>query len=92
MSFMARQGWFCHFLEEDLRTPLPKKLAFADQEQILELARRGGAKMDLEAQQAIRHGLEIGRGGVWLNFTEEQYQRLKVISAHSGNVGNRAQD
>ena len=30
MSFMAREGWFCHFLEEDLRTPLPRKLAFAD--------------------------------------------------------------
>ena len=33
--------------------------------------------MDLEAQQAIRHGLDIGHDGVWLNLTEEQYARLK---------------
>lgn len=91
MSFMAREGWFCGFLEEDLKTPLPKRLAFADPDQILELARRGGAKMDLEAQQAIRQGLEIGRGGVWLNLTDEQYQRLKAISARSGSAGDRAQ-
>lgn len=77
MSFMARNGWFCGFLEEDLKTPLPRKLAFADQDKIFELARRGGAKLDLEAQQAIRHGLEIGRSVVWLNLTDEQYNRLR---------------
>lgn len=66
MSFLAREAWFCHFSEEDLKTPLPKKLALADREKILELARRGGAKLDLEAQQAIHHGIEIGRSGVWL--------------------------
>ncbi|HEV2134584.1 MAG TPA: hypothetical protein VGR47_09975 [Terracidiphilus sp.] len=77
MSFMSRGAWFCSFLEEDLKTPLPKKLAFADQDKIFEMARRGGAKLDVEAKQAIRHGLEIGRGGVWLSLTEEQYQKLK---------------
>lgn len=77
MSFMAREAWFCHFLEEDLKTPLPRKLAFADRDKIFELARRGGAKLDLEAQQAIHHALETGRGGVWLSLTEDQYQKLK---------------
>lgn len=77
MSFMAREAWFCHFLEEDLKTPLSRKLAFADRDKIYELARRGGAKLDLEAQQAIHHALEIGRGGVWLNLTDDQYQKLK---------------
>lgn len=77
MSFMARNGWFCQFLEEDLKTALPKKLAFADQDKIFEMAQRGGATMDVEAQQATKHGLEVGRGGVWLNLTDEQYDRLK---------------
>src|ERR1035441_720707 len=29
MSFQDRQGWHCQFLEQDLKTPLPKKLHFA---------------------------------------------------------------
>lgn len=77
MTFMAREGWFCQFLEEDLKTPLAKKLALADRDKILELARRGGAEIDSETEQALRHGIEIGRGGVWLNLTEEQYRRLR---------------
>jgi hypothetical protein len=82
MSFMAREAWFCHFLEEDLKTPLPRKLTLANPDKILELARRGGATIDLEAQQAIHHALQIGRGGVWLNLTEDQYQKLKLDSSH----------
>lgn len=77
LSFMLRNGWWCQFLEEDLKTPLPKKIAFASHDKILELARRGGLDLNLEAQQALSHAFEIGRGGVWLNLTEEQYRRLK---------------
>jgi hypothetical protein len=77
MSFMQRKGWHCQFLEEDLKTALPKKLAFMSQDSMIELARRGGAVMNLETEQAIRHGIEIGRGGVWLNLTEEQYRKLR---------------
>ena len=77
MSFMARNGWHCQFLEEDLKTSLPKKLAFLSQDRMIELARRGGAVLNLETEQAIRHGIEIGRGGIWLNLTEEQYRKLK---------------
>jgi len=77
MSFMQRQGWHCQFLEEDLKTALPKKLAFLSQDMLLELARRGGAVLNLEAEQAIRHGIDIGRGGVWLNLNEDQYRKLK---------------
>jgi hypothetical protein len=77
MSFMQRQGWHCQFLEEDLKTPLPKRLAFLSQDILLELARRGGAVLNLESEQAMRHGIEIGRGGVWLNLNEGQYRKLK---------------
>ena len=31
----------------------------------------------LEDEQALNHGLEIGRGGFWLRLNEEQYQTLK---------------
>lgn len=77
MTFMLRDGWRCQFLEEDLKTPLPKKLTFADAEKLFELAERGGCPMDdLEGRQAMEHGIEIGRGGMWLNLTPEQYAKL----------------
>jgi hypothetical protein len=77
MSFMQRTGWHCQFLEEDLKTPLPRKLAFLCEDMIFQLARRGGASLDLESEQAIRHGISIGRGGIWLNLSDEQYRKLR---------------
>src|SRR5437764_217971 len=73
MHFMERDGWHCNFLEEDLKTPLPRKLNFLSEEKVREMARRGGCAMNLESLQALDHGIEIGRGGVWMELTEEQY-------------------
>jgi hypothetical protein len=77
MHFMQRDGWFCQFLEEDLRTPLPRKVRLEDPAKIIEMAEKGGAAMRLEDRQAIDHGIAQGRGSVWLSLTEEQYQKLK---------------
>jgi len=78
MSFMQRKGWTCQFLEPDLQTALPCRLRFADVEKVRELAKRGGGLQDLESAFAMEHGIEIGRGGVWLNLTPAQYVRLKI--------------
>jgi hypothetical protein len=77
MYFMVRDGWYCQFLEPDLKTPLPRKLTFANADKIRELAERGGAFSDLESRHALNHGIDTGRGGVWLNLTAGQYARLK---------------
>ena len=71
MHFMLREGWYCQFLEEDLKTPLPRKLVLDSPEKIMEMARRGGASMIIEDKQAIEHGIENGRGSVWLNLTAD---------------------
>jgi len=42
-SYMQRLGWYCQFLEEDLKTPLPLKLSFADESKVCELAQRAVA-------------------------------------------------
>jgi len=42
MSFMLRRGWQCQFLEEDLQTPLPRKLNFRSPDKIVALIERGG--------------------------------------------------
>jgi hypothetical protein len=76
MSFMDRQGWHCQFLEADLRTPLPKRLHFASAEKIVQLAERGGGFKDLESRLMLDQGISMGRGGVFLSLTEDQYRRL----------------
>jgi hypothetical protein len=78
LSFMLYRGsWHCRFLEADAETALPREVNFADPEKIRELARRGEAWGTLEVRQMLDHAIEMGRGGVWLRLTPEQYARLK---------------
>ena len=78
MHFMELpSGWRITFLEEDLKTPLPRKLQFQDDLKILDMARRGGADFSLAGRQAIEQGIATGRGAVWLNLTLDQYRKLQ---------------
>jgi hypothetical protein len=74
---MLREGWYCQFLEADLKTPLPRKFTFATPEKIVELAERGRGLKDLATGQALEHGIETGRGGLYLHLTNEQYIKLR---------------
>jgi hypothetical protein len=77
MSFMLSRGWHCQFLEADLKTPLPRKLTFATEDKVVELVRRCGGLENLEAKQALARGIEMGRGGLYLNLAAEQYEQLQ---------------
>lgn len=77
MYYMFREGWSCQFLEEDLKTPLPRRLHFQDAAKIRTIVEKVGNFANLQDRQALDYGLEIGRGGVWLQLTEEQYGHLK---------------
>ncbi len=76
MFFQNRKGWHCQFLEEDLKTPLPRRFTFQSESKVREMAERGGAAMNLDTLHALDHAIEIGRGGVWLELTEDQYGKL----------------
>ncbi|HEX4038837.1 MAG TPA: hypothetical protein VHX37_12330 [Acidobacteriaceae bacterium] len=76
MSFQKQSGWYCQFLEEDLKTPLAKTLSLVNQNKLFEIAQRGGYTLNREGRQALPHAIEIGRGGIWLELTDEQYRRL----------------
>ena len=76
MHFMQREKWACEFMEPDLKTHLPKRVSFADPGKIYEMAERAGGFNNLESKQALDHAIEIGRGGIWLDLSEEQYQKL----------------
>jgi hypothetical protein len=77
MYFFKRDGWQVQFTEADLKTPLPRKLTFADPEKIRELARRGEAWGDSESRQILEHAIDTGRGGVFLKLTPGQYRNLR---------------
>ena len=77
MSFMSRpEGWFCQFLEADLKTSLRRTFTFKDELKIIDMAKRGGAEFSLAGRQGIEQGISSGRGGVWLNLSREQYRTL----------------
>jgi hypothetical protein len=71
MYFFLRSGW------PDLKTPVAKKLTFTDPEKIGELACRGEALGTSEAKQLLEYAIEVGRGGIYLRPTPEQFARLR---------------
>ena len=78
MHFMLAGGlWRVSFLAADLTTPLRRRFAFTLGDKVIEMAQRGGASFALDDRQALEHGLQAGRGAVWLNLTEEQYATLR---------------
>lgn len=76
MSFQDRHGWQCQFLESDLKTPLPRRLRFTSSEKIVEMVERGGGIKDQESRLMLQQGIAMGRGGIFLYLTEEQYRCL----------------
>lgn len=76
-SFQCRNDWYCQFLDQDLKTSLPRKLHFASSDKIIELVQRGGGFSDLESWLALDQAIVTGRGGVFLYLSPEQYSKLK---------------
>jgi hypothetical protein len=62
MHFMNNGGWYCQFLEEDLKTPLRRKLTFAGPEKIREMYDRFGTEKKPEDRSALEYGINQGRG------------------------------
>jgi hypothetical protein len=81
MYYMFRGGWICQFLEEDLKTAIAGQLHFKEAQKIRTIVEKVGNFANLQDRQALDYGLEIGRGGVWLQLTEDQYLRLKSRGA-----------
>jgi hypothetical protein len=80
MHFILRKGWFCQFLEEDLKTALPKTIRFTDDKKIWEMAKRGGFTLNISGRQELQEKIRKGTGGVWLELTPEQYAKLRKPS------------
>ena len=61
-----------------MKSPLQRQLHFRDVEKIREIVAKVGNFANLQDRQALDYGLRIGRGGVWLQLTQDQYQRLRA--------------
>jgi hypothetical protein len=77
MEFILTKGWLCQFLEADLKTALPRKVTVRDAKKLFEMAERGGVHLNPAGRYSIQKAVEKGRGGTWLELTEEQYAKLK---------------
>jgi hypothetical protein len=71
VQFSFRQGWFCHFLEEDLKTRLPRTVVVADDQKLLEPGKRGGFTLNIMGRQELETAIRKKRGGIWLELTGE---------------------
>lgn len=77
MAFQSQNGWHCQFLEQDLKTSLPVSLNLVRREKLFDIAARGGYRLNLEGRQAMQRAIDMGRGGIWLELTGDQYRKLK---------------
>jgi len=77
MKFTLTQGWFCQFLEADLKTVLPRKVTVRDQKKLFEMAERGGFHLSPAGHYSILKAVDEGRRGIWLELSGEQYAKLK---------------
>jgi len=77
MCFFHSDTWRVQFLEADLKTPLPRTLAFRDASKVREMFDRFGDRKMLENRQALEHAVNNRNGGLWPDLTNEQYAQLK---------------
>ena len=76
MTYLLRDGWSVQFLEPDLKTPVGRIRQLGSLDKVKELITRTPTRLDLAAKQAIEHAITVGRGGIYLELTAEQYRKL----------------
>jgi hypothetical protein len=92
MYFMKRQGWYCQFLEADLKTSLPRKLNLDDPEKLIEMAQRrrvteprSGSDAEVRDRNGTRRSVvEPDGGAVWEAQGEVIFQHMRTIRQARG--------
>jgi hypothetical protein len=75
MYFRERCGWHCGFRTED-RKKLARELTFSSSTAVRELARRGNGLLHPWDCEGFEIDLELGRGGIWLRLSDQQFLAL----------------
>jgi hypothetical protein len=50
-----------------------------DDEKIWQVAKRGGFTLNICGRQELQEQIRKGSGGVWLELTSEQYEKLRRL-------------
>ena len=73
--FRNRYGWHCSFRTE-ARKKLPREFTIKISATVRELVRRGSGLIDKWDSEGFELDLEIGKGGIWLRLTDDQYRAI----------------
>jgi hypothetical protein len=77
-ALQVKDWWRVQYLEADLRTSVGRGYHYTDLDRVRDILRRANA--DAEAWEEFESGIrKWGIGACFLNLTEEQYRKLKVI-------------
>lgn len=75
MYFRRSSDWHCAF-RTDARKKLPREFTFNSSAVVRELARRGNGLINNWDRDGFELDLELGKGGIWLRLSDEQYLAL----------------
>lgn len=78
MYFRESYGWRCAFRTE-ARKKLPREFTFRSAATVRELARRGNGLIDRWDRDGFEVALELGKGGIWLRLSNDQFRSLGGI-------------
>jgi hypothetical protein len=87
MAIRQCHGWRCCFSTKG-RKPLPKRVTFSNADAVREMARRGRGLISNWARVDLDLAIELGRGGIWLILTHEQFQAVGGILTDSSACEN----
>ncbi len=89
MTFFYLGGWHCQFYSERWR-PLPKRLKFRKAASVIETAARGNGLIEDGASAALERSLKIGRGGLMLRLSDEQFRAIASVPAPAPGAKDKA--
>lgn len=78
MTFELRGFWHCEFIEPYLQTALPRKAILRDAMKLCQFVDRAREFKDSAARKAFEAAIKDGKGGIYLELTDDQYRKFTV--------------
>jgi hypothetical protein len=78
MTFVLRGTWHCEFMEPYVQTALARKAPLRDPSQLGQFVERARGFKEPAARKAFEVAIKEGKGGIYLELTDEQYRKLTV--------------
>ncbi len=88
MTFFRFHGWHCSFYTERWQR-LPKRVVFCQAANVWETAKRGNGLIDDAARDRLKLLIDVGRGGIMLRLTDEQFQAIGGVLPKVPNVPDK---